>query len=71
MTVSYYEWARARQREPWADDEVVARLRTQMTSAWRSVVRRPTRWSVDWRMAAQAVAIEPLAEASELRAVYP
>ena len=29
------------------------------------------RWGVDWRTAAQAVGIEPVAEASEMRAVYP
>ena len=29
------------------------------------------RWGVDWRTAAQAGGIEPVAEASHLRSVYP
>ena len=35
-------------------------------SEWRS-----DRWGVDWRTAAQAVGIEPVAEASQLPSVYP
>jgi hypothetical protein len=36
-----------------------------------TVLDAAERWGVDWRTAAQAVGIEPVAQASEMRAVYP
>ena len=71
VTVSYYEWAQDMQREAWSDEHVVTRLHRQMESAVGRVLAAADRWGVDWRTAAQAVAIEPVADASRLRAVYP
>ena len=50
---------------------MLERLRDQMNDAVRRVLEAAERWSVDWRTAAQAVGIEPVAQASEMRAVYP
>lgn len=71
VTVSYYEWAQGIQREAWSEETLLERLRTQMADAVARVLAAAERWEVDWRTAAQAVAIEPVAEASRLRAVYP
>jgi glutamate dehydrogenase (NAD(P)+) len=71
VAVSYYEWATDIQRETWSDQHVLERLRTQMEGGVAKVLAAADRWSVDWRTAAQAVGIEPVAEASEMRAVYP
>jgi glutamate dehydrogenase (NAD(P)+) len=71
VAVSYYEWATDIQRESWSDQEVLERLRKQMEGGVAKVLAAADRWSVDWRTAAQAVGIEPVAEASEMRAVYP
>jgi glutamate dehydrogenase (NAD(P)+) len=71
VTVSYYEWAQDIQREAWSDAHVLDRLRTQMEEAVARVLAAADRWGVDWRTAAQAVGIEPVAEASRLRAIYP
>ncbi len=71
VAVSYYEWATDIQREAWSDEEVVERLRRQMEDGVAKVLKAADAWSVDWRTAAQAVGIEPVAQASELRAVYP
>jgi glutamate dehydrogenase/leucine dehydrogenase len=71
VAVSYYEWAQDIQREAWTAEHVLERLRDQMNDAVRRVLEASERWSVDWRTAAQAVGIEPVAQASEMRAVYP
>jgi glutamate dehydrogenase (NAD(P)+) len=71
VAVSYYEWAQDIQREAWTAERVLERLRDQMNDAVARVLAAADRWSVDWRTAAQAVGIEPVAQASEMRAVYP
>jgi glutamate dehydrogenase (NAD(P)+) len=71
VTVSYYEWAQAVQREAWSADEVNARLRLQMHEALSDVIAASSRYSTDWRTAAMALGVERVAEASRLRAVYP
>ena len=70
VTVSYYEWAQDVQRETWSGDEVVARLEAQMRGAVRRVLESEHQGS-SWRVTAQAVALERVAEASRLRAIYP
>ena len=71
VTVSYYEWAQAVQREAWSVDEVTARLRLQMQEAMTDVIAAGERFSTDWRTAAMALGVERVGEASRLRAVYP
>lgn len=71
VTVSYYEWAQGIQREAWSEENLLERLHVQMDGAAARVLAAAGEWSVDWRTAAQAVGIEPVAEASMLRAVYP
>jgi glutamate dehydrogenase (NAD(P)+) len=71
VTVSYFEWVQDQQKFSWQDDEIVARLRLQLQDALAKVVGARERHDVAWRTAAQAVAIERLAEASRLRTIYP
>ena len=71
VTVSYYEWAQDVQREAWSAQEVTDRLRSQMTGAARAVIDAAAEMETDWRTAAHALAVGRVAEASELRAVYP
>jgi glutamate dehydrogenase (NAD(P)+) len=71
VTVSYYEWAQAVQRESWTEDEVTTRLRLQMQEALGRVIEASERLKTDWRTAAMAVGVERVAQASRLRAVYP
>jgi glutamate dehydrogenase (NAD(P)+) len=71
VTVSFYEWATDIQRDAWSDEAVLERLRRQVQEAVEKVLEASDRWSVDWRTAAQAVGIEPVAQASQMRAVYP
>jgi glutamate dehydrogenase (NAD(P)+) len=70
VTVSYYEWAQDVQREHWSREQITARLQRQMRDAAYRVLAAESR-GYDLRTAAQALAIERVAEASELRAIYP
>jgi glutamate dehydrogenase/leucine dehydrogenase len=49
----------------------VERLRLQLQDAFSRVVAARERHDVDWRTAAQSVAIARVAEASRLRTIYP
>jgi glutamate dehydrogenase (NAD(P)+) len=71
VTVSYYEWAQAVQREAWALDEITTRLRLQMQEGLTRVIEASEGYGTDWRTAAMAVGLDRVAEASRLRAVYP
>ena len=71
VTVSYYEWAQAVQRESWTEDEVATRLRLQMHEALDRVLEAALRLKTDWRTAALAVGVGRVAQASRLRAIYP
>ena len=71
MTVSYFEWVQDQQKFAWRRDEIVDRLRDAMLEGLARVRAARERHDVDWRTAAQAVAIERVSEASRLRAIYP
>jgi glutamate dehydrogenase (NAD(P)+) len=71
VIVSYYEWVQDQQRLHWETDAIVGRLELQLKKAATRVRESGQRLGVDWRTAAQAVAIESFAAATQLRAVYP
>jgi glutamate dehydrogenase (NAD(P)+) len=71
VTVSYFEWVQDQQKLQWQGAEVAARLRMQLDDAFTRVRESKEKRATDWRTAAQAVAIERVAEASRLRTIYP
>jgi len=71
VTVSYFEWVQDNQRYLWDFVEIQERLKRQLRAALGRVVDNADRLGVDWRTAALAVAIERVAEAARLRAIYP
>jgi glutamate dehydrogenase (NAD(P)+) len=71
VTVSYFEWVQDIQRYAWTTEETVKKLEQQLTEAFDRVVEARRRLGVDLRTAAQAVAVERVAEATRLRSVYP
>src|SRR5688572_4923022 len=71
VTVSYFEWVQDQQKLAWQGAEVAARLRMQLDDAFARVSEARERLATDWRTAAQAVAIERVADASRLRTIYP
>ena len=71
VTVSYFEWVQDQQKFFWQVEEVSQRLQRQMRAALDKVASAAERFEVDWRTAAMSVALERLAEAARLRAIYP
>jgi glutamate dehydrogenase (NAD(P)+) len=71
VTVSYFEWVQDLQENFWEEDEVNARLKRKMTRAFQETHDYATRYSVNMRRGAYAVAVGRVAEATELRGLYP
>jgi glutamate dehydrogenase (NAD(P)+) len=71
VVVSYLEWVQDLQAYFWAAGEVNARLREVMIRSYQEVVARAERRGVHLRAAAYEVAVEKVAEATEVRGVYP
>jgi glutamate dehydrogenase (NAD(P)+) len=71
VVVSYFEWAQNRAALAWTEDEVKDRLRRQIVRAADAVWARAATDEIDPRLAAQAIAIERVAEATRLRGLYP
>jgi len=71
VTVSYYEWVQDVQREMWSAESIAERLEKTLRAGMARVLEAADRYGTDWRTGAQALAIERVAEASRLRAIYP
>jgi glutamate dehydrogenase (NAD(P)+) len=71
VTVSYFEWVQSHQKYLWDLAEIQERLRAQMNRAVTRVAEAAGHLAVDWRTAALSVAVERVAEAGRLRAIYP
>jgi len=71
VTVSYFEWVQDLQSFFWGEDEINERLRRIMVRSFNQVVRVAYEKNVDMRTAAQVYAIQRIAEAVQLRGIYP
>jgi len=71
VIVSYYEWAQNRAALAWTLDEVNARLEQQILRAADAVWERSGSDGISPRLAADAIAVERVAEATRLRGLYP
>lgn len=71
VVVSYFEWAQNRAALAWRADEVNERLRRQILAAADAVWQRAGSDSISPRLAANAIAVERVAEATRLRGLYP
>jgi glutamate dehydrogenase (NAD(P)+) len=71
VTVSYFEWVQDRQKFLWDEVEVRNQLRAHMIQAIEAVEQAADRFSVPWRLAAQATALERVADAVRMRSIYP
>ena len=71
VIVSYFEWAQNRAALAWTLEEVNERLRRQILAAADAVWARAGADGIDPRLAAQAIAVERVAEATRLRGLYP
>ena len=71
VIVSYFEWAQNRAALAWTLEEINERLRRQIMVAADAVWARAAADEIDPRLAAQAIAVERVAEATRLRGLYP
>ncbi|MDQ4078633.1 MAG: Glu/Leu/Phe/Val dehydrogenase [Chloroflexota bacterium] len=71
VTVSYFEWVQGLQSFFWSEREIFERLERIMTTAFEDCWSMAERKDVDMRTAASILAIARVAEATELRGIYP
>jgi glutamate dehydrogenase (NAD(P)+) len=71
VVVSYLEWVQDLQSYFWAAGEVNARLREVMTRSYQEVNARAEEHGLHLRDAAYRLAVERVAQATEVRGVYP
>ncbi len=71
VTVSYFEWVQDLQRFFWAEDEINNRLESIMTRAYRAICAKAEEQETNLRMGAYLLAVARVAEATEIRGVYP
>jgi len=71
VTVSYFEWVQGLQKYFWNESEVNAKLEDIICRSFGEVVSLHEREKVDMRMAADMLAVGRVAEAIEIRGLYP
>jgi glutamate dehydrogenase (NAD(P)+) len=71
VTVSYFEWVQDLQSFFWTPDEISEKLHHVMERAYVDVARLANDQNVDMRTAAHMVAIRRVADATQLRGIYP
>jgi glutamate dehydrogenase (NAD(P)+) len=71
VIVSYFEWAQNRAALAWTLEEINGRLRRQILAAADAVWERAADDDIDPRLAAHAIAVERVADATRLRGLYP
>jgi len=71
VTVSYFEWLQNLRREYWTEKEVNDRLDTIMTRAFEEVYQAHKSYNTNMRTASIALAVNRVAEAIQLRGIWP
>ncbi len=71
VIVSYFEWVQNLQSFAWPADQVAERLRRVINGAYDEVSAMRQRDGIDARLAAQAIAVARVAEATQIRGRYP
>ena len=71
VTVSYFEWVQNFQHLSWTEREVITRLETMLQKAYSKVSHFAKRHHLSHRTAAQAIAIQSVADAKSARGLFP
>ncbi len=71
VTVSYFEWVQDLQSYFWTSEEIAEKLSHVMTRAYGEVATLAETQRCDMRMAAYMLAIQRVADATQLRGIYP
>jgi glutamate dehydrogenase (NAD(P)+) len=71
VTVSYFEWVQDLQSFFWGVEEITRKLEVIMNRAFAAVADKADQYSCDTRLAANMLAISRVAEATQMRGIYP
>jgi glutamate dehydrogenase (NAD(P)+) len=71
VTVSYFEWVQDLQEDFWDEEKVNDRLKRKMVRAFRDTLEKAKKHKVHMRRGAYVLAVGRVAEATQLRGVYP
>jgi glutamate dehydrogenase (NAD(P)+) len=71
VTVSYFEWVQDLQSFFWGVEEITQKLEVIMNKAFDAVANKADQYSSDLRLAANMLAISRVAEATQVRGIYP
>jgi glutamate dehydrogenase (NAD(P)+) len=71
VTVSYFEWVQDLNRDHWSETVVNAKLKEIMVKAFIEVLAVARREQINMRTAAYLVAVKRVADAMEMRGLYP
>ena len=71
VTVSYFEWVQDLNRDHWSESVVNEKLREIMVKAFGETLAMAKRDDCDMRTAAYLLAVKRVADAMEMRGLYP
>jgi glutamate dehydrogenase (NAD(P)+) len=71
VTVSYFEWVQDLNRDHWTEEEVNAKLKTIMVRSFQETLAIARREKCYMRTAAYLLAVERVADATQMRGLYP
>jgi glutamate dehydrogenase (NAD(P)+) len=71
VTVSYFEWVQDIQSFFWGVEEITQKLEVIMNRSFAAVAEKADQCSCDMRLAANMLAISRVAEATQIRGIYP
>ena len=71
VTVSYFEWVQDLQSFFWGVEEITQKLEMIMNRAFATVAEKADEFHCDMRLAANMLAISRVAEATQIRGIYP
>jgi glutamate dehydrogenase (NAD(P)+) len=71
VTVSYFEWVQDLQHFFWTEHEINERLERIMVRSFEAVEAKREEQNCDYRLAAYLLAVSRVAEATQVRGIYP
>lgn len=71
VTVSYFEWVQDLQSFFWGVEEITQKLEVIMKRSFAAIAEKSDQYRCDMRLAANMLAISRVAEATQIRGVYP
>ena len=71
VTVSYFEWVQDIQSFFWGVEEITQKLEVIMNRAFAAVAEKADLYACNMRLAANMLAISRVAEATQVRGIYP